>query len=558
MEQDTISLTGGAKYKNYPFYGWVPKPLGIILLILLFIPILTVSGVYTANSGEMTSGLGIQSEHIQFVGFVTSIGMAAFSPFFYQLVCIRREKIMCIVGFSIMYLLSYVCAVTDSIFVLALCSLVMGFLRMELMMVNLFTLIRYAFGMEATRNITPGTEPDTEEGWDRLDAEKSKSMPIIYLFFMILGQVGTSLTAWLAYEYQWQDVYYYMMGMMLVAMLIVFLTMPYHSYSNRRFPITFRKFGNVAVFSAMMTCGIYVLVYGKTLDWFADSSIVRSVALTVFFAAVFIYMEWSNRSPYFRIGVFRLRSINMGIVLFLLLMVFNTSSMFVNVFTGIGMEIDNWQNAALGNWSILGYFIGAVIAIVLGSKGVKLKYLFGIGFFLIGMSALFMYFEVQTAGLYERMKYPVIIRSTGMMLIYSLTAVYANQRMPFKYLSTWICIMLSVRMVIGPGIGSALYSNVLQHRQQHYVTVFAKDIDRVDTQAAATYDQTAYGMRLQGRSETEAENMAAMSAKGKIQVQATLSAVKEMSDWTFYGCMLSMLFVLIYPYKKRKLSAWRD
>ena len=124
MEQDTISLTGGAKYKNYPFYG-------------------------------MTSGLGIQSEHIQFVGFVTSIGMAAFSPFFYQLVCIRREKIMCIVGFSIMYLLSYVCAVTDSIFVLALCSLVMGFLRMELMMVNLFTLIRYAFGMEATRNITP-------------------------------------------------------------------------------------------------------------------------------------------------------------------------------------------------------------------------------------------------------------------------------------------------------------------------------------------------------------------------------------------------------------------
>ena len=306
MEQDTISLTGGAKYKNYPFYGWVPKPLGIILLILLFIPILTVSGVYTANSGEMTSGLGIQSEHIQFVGFVTSIGMAAFSPFFYQLVCIRREKMMCVVGFSVMYLLSYVCAVTDSIFVLALCSLVMGFLRMVLMMVNLFTLIRYAFGMEATQNITPGNEPVDEEGWDRLDSEKSKSMPIIYLFFMILGQLGTSLTAWLAYEYQWQDVYYYMMGMTLVAILIVLVTMPYHAYNNRRFPITFRKFGNVAVFSSMMTCGIYVLVYGKTLDWFADPTIVRSTILTVVFAAVFFYMEWSHRSPYFLMDVFRL------------------------------------------------------------------------------------------------------------------------------------------------------------------------------------------------------------------------------------------------------------
>ena len=108
MIQSAISVNCGAKYRNYPFYNWVPKPLGIILLILLFIPILTVGGVYTANSGEMTSGLGIQSEHIQFVGFVTSIGMAAFSPFFYQLVCIRREKMMCVVGFSLLYLLSYV------------------------------------------------------------------------------------------------------------------------------------------------------------------------------------------------------------------------------------------------------------------------------------------------------------------------------------------------------------------------------------------------------------------------------------------------------------------
>lgn len=541
--------------KNYPFYNWVPKPVGIILLILLFIPILTVGGVYTANSGEMTSGLGIQSEHIQFVGFVTSIGMAAFAPFFYQLVCIRREKMMCVVGFSLLYILSYVCAVTDSIFLLSLCSLIMGFLRMVLMMVNLFTLIKYAFGMEATRNITPGMEPTTEEGWDALDAEKSKSMPIIYLFFMILGQIGTSLTAWLAYEYQWQDVYYYMMGMTLAAILIIMVTMPYHSYNSRCFPINFRKFGSVAVFSAMMTCIVYVLVYGKTLDWYSDPTIVRSTVLAVVFGAAFFYMESSGRSPYFMMEVFRLRTINMGIVLFLLLMIFNTSSMFVNVFTGVGMKIDNWQNAALGNWSILGYFIGAVIAIVLGSKGVKLKYLFGMGFLLIGMSALFMYFEVQTAGLYERMKYPVIIRSTGMMLLYSLAAVHANQRMPYKYMSTWICIMLSVRMILGPCIGTSLYTNVLQHRQQHYITRFAHDIDRVEAQNAASYDQTVRGMRYQGKSETEAENMAAISTKGKVQVQATLSAVKEMSGWTFYGCMISMLFVLVYPYRKRKLSA---
>lgn len=539
--------------QNYPFYDWVPKPVGILILILLFIPILTVGGVYSANSGEMMSGLGILSEHIQFVGFVTSIGMAAFAPFFYDLVRIRREKLMCLVGFSIMYLLSYVCAVTESIFLLALCSLIMGFLRMVLMMVNLFTLIKYAFGIEATRNITPGNEPSDEEGWDRLDREKSTSMPIIYLFFMILGQVGTALTAWLAYEYEWQYVYYFMMGTILLSILIIFITMPFHSYPGERFPITFSKFGNVVVFSCMVTCFIYILVYGKTLDWFDDPTIVRAALLTLLFGAIFIYLESSRRSPYFLMDLFKLRTINMGVILFLLLMILNSSAMFVNVFTSIGMKIDNWQNAALGNWCVVGYIIGAILSIALGSRGVHLKYLFAIGFLLLGCSALFIYFEVQSAGLYDRMKYPVIIRAAGMMIIYSLTAVHANQRMPYKYLSTWICVMLTVRMVIGPGIGTAIYTNLLQERQQHYVTRYAQNVDRMNPDAEASYTQTARGMRYQGKSETEAEQMASISTKGRIQAQATLSAVKEMSGWTFYGCLAAMLFVLAYPYRKRKL-----
>ena len=42
--------------KNYPFYSWMPKPLGIIILLFFFLPILTVGGVYSVNSTEMMSG----------------------------------------------------------------------------------------------------------------------------------------------------------------------------------------------------------------------------------------------------------------------------------------------------------------------------------------------------------------------------------------------------------------------------------------------------------------------------------------------------------------------
>ena len=542
------------EYKNYPFYSWVPKPLGIIFMIILFVPMITMSGVYSANSGEMMSGLGIQSEYIAFAGFCTSIGMAAFSPFFYELVCIRREKMMCIVGFSILFLLSFVCAQTDSLFILGLCSLLMGFVRQTLLMAHLFVLIRYGFGIEATKNLTPGCEPTTEEAWDAMDSEKMVSQPVIYLFFMIIGQLGTWLTAWLAYAYEWQYVYHFMMAFMLAGIIIVFFTMPYHKYPMPKFPITMSKFGNVTVFSIMLCSFAYVMVFGKTLDWFDDPTIRISTVVCLIFTALFIYLEKTRRSPYFIMEVFQLRVVNYGIMLFFLLMVCNSSAMFVNVFTNVGMKIDNWQNATLGNWVMVGYTVGLIFAVIARAKNIHLKWMYCLGFLFIGGYALFMYFEVQNDGMYERMKWPIIIRSTGMMLLYSLISTIANQRMPYRFMSTWVCIMLTVRMVIAPCIGSALYTNVLQHRQQYYVTRFAQDYDRTSLETAKTYDQTVMGMQYQGKSVTEAQNMAAMSAKGKVQVQATLVSIKEMAGWTFYGCLVCAGLMLVIPWRKRNIK----
>ena len=539
--------------RNYPFYNWVPKWLGILILVLMFIPILTVGGVYSVNSTEMMGGLGIISEHITFTNFATSIGMAAFCPFLYRLVVIRREKMMCLAGFSMMYVLSYICAETDSIFLLALCSVLMGFLRMVLMMVNLFTLILYAGRIEAYLKIKPGLEPVDGEGWDKLDIERSIAQPGIYLFFMILGQLGTSLTAWLAYEYEWQYVYYYMMGMLLVCILVIFVTMPYHRFQNKRFPINFRQFGNATLFCIPLVCFTYVMVYGKVLDWWDDPTIRMAAITAVLTGALFFYMESTHRSPYYLVGVLKLRTIRMGVLFYFLLMFFNSSAMFVNVFAGIGMKLDNWQNASLGNWTMLGYFIGGMITIFLSMKKVHFKYIFAGGFIMLGMAALFMYFEVQTDGLYERMKYPVIIRSTGMMMLYSLIPTYATQRMPYKFLSSWICTMMTIRMVIAPSLGAAVYTNALQERQQNYVTRYAQDVDLLNPETSASFLGTVRGMSYQGKSKAEAVNMAALSAKGRIQVQATLVAVKEMAGWTLYACLACAIFVLVVPYPKRKL-----
>ena len=95
---------------------------------------------------------------------------------------------------------------------------------------------------------------------------------------------------------------------------------------------------------------------------------------------------------------------------------------------------------------------------------------------------------------------------------------------------------------------------MLQQRQQYYVTRYAHDYDRTNIEAVQSYEQTRRGMMYQGKSVTEAEEMAAISTKGKVQVQATLSAVKEMAGWTGYACIICALVTVLVPWKKRDIS----
>ena len=65
---------------------------------------------------------------------------------------------MLMTGFILLFWLSYICAITDSWLLLMLCSLITGFIRMALTLINLFALILYAFKIEASDIITPGAE----------------------------------------------------------------------------------------------------------------------------------------------------------------------------------------------------------------------------------------------------------------------------------------------------------------------------------------------------------------------------------------------------------------
>jgi len=537
------------KGSNFPFHSWVPKPLGLFIYFLMFFPTLFISGTYSSNIGDMVGGLGIITEHIQFASFATAAGMVVFAPFMVRYAEIRRPKIVFLSGYITIILLSVICVNTDSPYLLVLCSFLTGFARVYLMYNALFGLVEYATGWSIFKILNP--DPNIiapKEQTDRIEMLKSIGIPFLYLFLLVVGQLGSIVTAWLAYESRWQNVYYFMIVMTLVALFLTETTMVYQKKNYSK--LTFNKFGDLVIASICSLSFCFILIYGKTLDWFNSYWIKLAFAIMITSFGIFFLMQVRSRKPYLDFKIFSFKNTIVALLVFFLSMTLNGSSVLVNVFSGISMKTDNWTNALLNNYCLIGYLTGTVASVVMVKKNIHFRYIFSIGFLLITIAAVYMYFQYQSMGMYDNLKFPVIIRSAGMIIIYAMAGVWGMKNLNMRYIGTWVFLMLVFRSVVGPVTGAALYSNKIYQKQQYYIHSMSQNVDMMNPEISGTFSRTQMGAMMQGRSYEDAQILASMSVSGRIQIQATLAALKEITGRTIYGGISCIIIVLLLPYKQ--------
>lgn len=538
---------------NAPFYPWVPKPLGVLILMFLFVPPTFSGGAYMSNLNEMSGALGVLTEDVQLAGFYTSIGMCLFVPFmvrFLQVRSIRRTYLWC---FGLLIPLNYVCAVTTSIPVLLGACLLIGFVRIIVMLNCTFTLAPYLTGVNTLAMFTMTETPSPEMQY-RMERMRTFLMPVLYCFILLIAQSSNVVTAWFAYEYTWQDAYYGVIGMLLVAMLAVILTMP--DCGNRgSYRIEWRKVPELILMTIALCCMAYVLVFGKTLDWFDSRSISMATGGMLVSAGLFILLSLRNGDDaYLPLGVFRYRNIWMSMLLFMVAMIFNSANMFVGAFSKLSTSINNLHCASLSLWAVVGCFAGLVVSVLLVRGKVRFRTTFAVGFLLMAASNVLMYFQYQTQGLFSNMVWPMILNFTGLLMLYSLVAAFGMKSLPARYLATFVFLMIWMRNSIAPVVGASIYTNSLNERQQYYVTRLSHNVDAINPPASALHAQTTRMGRATGKSAYEAEQFSATAMKGKVTVQATIVAMKEITGNTVLLILLAAGVALILPYHKHETT----
>jgi len=524
--------------ENSIYRSWVPKWLAIIWHMVLFVPLMSLGSVYSACSGDTIGSLQIWSEDFTFASLCAMIGIGVMAPLFYKIACYRRHHLMFLIGFGALFALSAASSRASEPLLLGLFSLVMGTIRFVLIVANFAAFARLLLGVDFRHMLGPQGDGKSTKEWDDTEQKKSIMIPIANIFFMTVGQLGTWITAYYAYHYHWQDVYRLEMLILFVLMVGVITIEKYRGWyerdesavseddqpliTNGRRPLSLKYMGNITAASIAWCAAAYVLVYGKTLDWFHSPKITVACALffVFLFANILIDKNKTEDERYFRYEIWTYRNIHLATVLYCLAMVLNTSSSLTNAIASIGLSLDTYLNNMLANWAPLGYLVGALTIIVLRSKGVAYKWIFAIGFGIFAWTMWFTYNQVQLQACYEDIRMLSIVRNTGMFILYCICMVYAYQRLPYRLMPSWIHIMLISRSVMGPAIGAAIYGVGMQHYQQQFIHSLSAMCDNLHM----------------------------------VNLQAMLLAVKEMAGWTLWVCLAIVLILLVIPWPRRRLK----
>lgn len=463
------------KTDNYPFFRWVPKPLGILVLISMFVPLMFISGIYMSNVAEMVGTSGFWSEDFQMVNMCSFIGMSAFFPLMTRYLQVRNVKTMYVWGFSILIVLNLVLSNVESLFLLSLFSFVLGFVRAMLVLNTTFILSPYAAGVDtlAMFTLTKMPDPDTQYG---MDHQRAVLLPVLYMLWMSLVEASNYVVAWIAYHYNWHFSYLLVSMMVGVALVLVLGTMRFGKRNEERYIVPWHQTLELLLTVSTLYALCYVLIYGKTLDWFASSQICGCTAFGMVALGLLVCISArKGEEAYINLRVFHYRQVWFGMGLFLLDVLANYGSSMMVGYIKMASTASNLHGAALSLWCIPGVVVGCVLSMLMARMGVRFKYIFAVGLLLMCATNAYLYFVYQPQGLYDDMKLPTVVNFTGMIILYVVVCAYGMCRLPAWLLPSWIFLMIAVRNVVAPSVSSAVYANLMQERQQHYTTRFVQD-----------------------------------------------------------------------------------
>ncbi len=505
-----------------PFRSWVPNWLKIVVAIIILIPILLVNGAYTGSNIDISSYLGVISEDINMAYYASSVGMAVAHLVIPKVKPLATAKTIILIVLLFQVLLSFICAETSYIEVIIFCSFFIGYFK--------------AFSMIETINILmPALSPS---------GTRNEFYAKFYPITLTCGQLSLVLTAELAYIYNWQYMYYFMILMLLVSIIAVVTCM---SFARRlvRIPIKDIDWLSFFLVSVCFMAIIYVATYGKTKDWFNSGQIIIATILIPLTGWLFIRRQFSEK-PFLDMSVLKNRNSVTVYLLSFLLMFYASFSILISSYTTNVLRLDSTHVNELYLYMIPGFLVGGVICYYWFIKEIRMAWLIFLGFACFTLSIALLYFQITPNGLYEDLYLLMFLRGIGMLVLFVAFAIYGIYGLSPKQLIYNAFFLITARSALAPAVGASVLTNWLYRLQQKNTSILSEGVDMQNSLANSQFTSSVNTALAQGWSLEDAQRIATNLLYQKIQIQAVTISIKTIAGWMLMLGILLLIGIVLY------------
>ena len=508
-----------------PFREWVPVWLKAVVGVTILVPIMLVNGAYSGSNIDISGFLGVLSEDINMAYYAASAGMAIGYLVTPKVRPVATVKTILLIALLSQVILSIICAETNYMEVITVCSFLIGYLK-TFSLVEVFAILMPIFSPSNTRN-----------------EFYAKYLPIS----LACGQLSLILTSELANLYRWQYMYYFMVMLLLVSIIVTLITMRYTRKLDR-IPIKDIDWISLFLVSVCYMSIIYFTTYGKTKDWLASKTIVTAIVLSIVTGWLFVRRQFSER-PFLDLSLLKNRSSATVYTLSFVLMFFVSFSILVSSYTTSVLQLDNTHVNRLYFFMLPGFAVGGFMTYYFFIKEIRMAWLIFIGFACLALSTGLLYFLVTPDGLYEKLFILMFLRGVGMLVLFAAFSIYGIAGLTAKQITYNGFFIVSARSALAPAVGASILSNWLNVLQQKNITLLSAGIDTQNVTAMSQFSASVKAALAQGRSIEEAQQLATNTLYRQVQIQAYIVSIKTIAGWMLILGIILLIGILLYFFR---------
>jgi hypothetical protein len=524
-------------YKKGLFKDWVPKPVQLLLIFILMVPLLTINGIYTSNIGDMAGGLGIMTDDLMMANYAAMIGMAVAFPLLLRVKQYFKSKDILLTIFLSFALLNYVSSTTDHPAILTAANFMLGALKM--------------FGM--IEIIIPIMFIVSPTG------DRAKFYSVFYPISIGLGMISGYLTTELAFDSNWQHIYQFAIPISLFCVLLV-LIFSHDYYGGKRVPLYQFDWISLVLYSSVLMLINYVFSYGKTFNWLDSLNIKAALISFVILGIWFIQRQLTLKRPYISLSILKKKNVQGAIFFIFLMGLFNSSSSIQSAFTTGILKYSAQVNSELNLMMIAGCILGGLLCFIWFKKQKRLKGIVFIGFSAFITYYIILYFMFSSVIDINYLLFPILLKGLGMTIIFISIGIYAAEKLGMADMMASASLLVLFRSFFGPLFWGAVLSFQLYAGQMKHTARIVQHIDINDPLYVSRVTPVVQGAIAQGKTIEVAQSMGVQSMWGTVQVQATLAASKDIFGHIIVIGGITLLIVLFYPFTPinlRRLVSFR-